>query len=102
MYYDDERSTLSFVAGLALGALIGAGAALLMAPQSGSKTRKQLTRTAEDWSETATDTLESAGERLQDAAEDVRKVADDAKRAAEHAGSKIKTGVKRTRTHLSR
>ena len=49
MYYDDERSTLSFVAGLALGALIGAGAALLLAPQSGSKTRKQLARTAEDW-----------------------------------------------------
>ena len=102
MYYDDERSTLSFVAGLALGALIGAGAALLLAPQSGSKTRKQLARTAEDWTDAATDSLESAGERLQDAAEDVRRVADDAKRAAERAGTKIRSGVKKTRTRLSR
>ena len=102
MYYDDEQNALSFVAGLAIGALIGAGAALLMAPQPGRKTRKQIARTAEDWTDVASDRLESAGERLQDAAEDVRKVADDAKQAAERAGTKIRGGVGRTRKRLSR
>src|SRR5690606_16226999 len=35
MYYDEEWRALSFVAGLTLGMALGAGVALLMAPQSG-------------------------------------------------------------------
>lgn len=35
---------LVFLAGLALGSLAGAGAMLLLAPQSGKKTRKQIRR----------------------------------------------------------
>src|SRR2546430_426984 len=37
-------STLGFVAGLVLGALVGAGVALLVAPDRGSVTRKRLKR----------------------------------------------------------
>jgi gas vesicle protein len=44
MYYDEESSGLSFVAGLLLGAIIGAAAALLSAPRSGRKTRRGLRR----------------------------------------------------------
>lgn len=100
MYYDEERNTLSFVAGLAVGALLGAGAALLFAPQAGQKTRRQLARTAEDLTDAAGDKLETAGERLQEAAEDVRKVAEDARRVAERAGTKVRSGVKKSRKRL--
>jgi len=36
--------TLGFIAGLVLGALVGAGTALLMAPERGSVTRRKLKR----------------------------------------------------------
>ena len=39
-----NRPTVAFTSGLALGVLIGAGVALLLAPQSGSETRRQLAR----------------------------------------------------------
>ncbi|MCH1570150.1 MAG: YtxH domain-containing protein [Longimicrobiales bacterium] len=42
----DERQALSFVSGLVLGAVIGAGVAILAAPQPGRKTRKKLKRAA--------------------------------------------------------
>jgi hypothetical protein len=38
MYYDEESGALNFVAGMLLGAVIGASLALLTAPQSGRKT----------------------------------------------------------------
>jgi gas vesicle protein len=37
-----RSGTLSFMAGLVLGALVGAGVALLMAPERGSVTRRRL------------------------------------------------------------
>ena len=42
----DERQALSFVSGLVLGAVIGAGVAILTAPQPGRKTRKKLRKVA--------------------------------------------------------
>ncbi|MBK9051652.1 MAG: YtxH domain-containing protein [Chloroflexi bacterium] len=52
-----------FLAGLLflptlLGSLIGAGVMLLMAPQSGKKTRKQLWRRGQDMREQTTETIE--------------------------------------------
>ncbi|MBI4421668.1 MAG: YtxH domain-containing protein [Gemmatimonadetes bacterium] len=41
-----RSGTLGFIAGLVLGALVGAGVALLMAPDRGVVTRKRLTRLA--------------------------------------------------------
>lgn len=86
MYYDDDSGTLNFVLGMALGALIGAGVALLVAPEAGSRTRRRLRETAEDWGDTA-------GDRLQDAAGDVRKAADDARKAAVKSGERIAGAV---------
>lgn len=88
MYNEDERAAFSFVAGMALGALLGAGAALLMAPQSGRRTRRHIARTAEDWGETAS-------ERLQDATEEVRRVAEDAIKVAERSGGRLRDTVRR-------
>lgn len=50
---------LMLLTGLLLGSLIGAGVMLLLAPQSGKKTRKQLRRKGRDLREQTTDTIEN-------------------------------------------
>ena len=42
MYYRDESHTAYFLGGMAVGLLLGAGIAMLTAPQSGSRTRRRL------------------------------------------------------------
>ena len=49
---------LLFLAGTLVGSLIGAGVMLLMASQSGKKTRKQLWRRGQDMREQTTETIE--------------------------------------------
>ena len=46
MESDRERTAWSFVAGLVLGGVIGAGVALLTTPQSGRRTRRRIRRSA--------------------------------------------------------
>ena len=53
----------SFAAGIAIGALLGAAVALLLAPASGSVTRKRLGRKLEHAKELAGDELESLSRR---------------------------------------
>ena len=65
MEYDDEARLFNFLAGVVCGALIGAGVALALAPDSGRKTRRRLQRAAGDLRETAAD-------RWEEIAEDVR------------------------------
>ena len=48
MYYEKESGALNFIAGLAIGAILGASVALLTAPQSGKRTRKQIVRVVAD------------------------------------------------------
>jgi gas vesicle protein len=73
----DEHSTqvMNFVSGLVLGAVIGAGVALLTAPESGRRTRKRLRRAAGDVRDTATD-------RWDDLADEVKGRVDDAFKGA--------------------
>ena len=43
MYYEDESGgRLTFAAGLLMGVMLGAGAALLAAPHSGRRTRRRI------------------------------------------------------------
>ncbi len=58
--YDLNRflAGLVFLAGLLLGGLVGAGVMLLLAPQSGKKTRRQIQRKGRDLREQATDAVE--------------------------------------------
>jgi hypothetical protein len=65
MDYDEEQRTFNFVAGLALGLALGAGVALLLAPQSGRRTRRQLVRAVASARDTA-------GDRFGEMADDVR------------------------------
>ncbi|MBI4540633.1 MAG: YtxH domain-containing protein [Gemmatimonadetes bacterium] len=62
---------VNFVTGLVLGAVIGAGAALLFAPQSGRRTRRIIRRRAEELAE-------SAGDRWQELAGGARGKVDEA------------------------
>jgi gas vesicle protein len=55
MYYEEESPIVSFMSGLVVGAAIGAGLALLLAPQSGKRTRRQLARSVEGFRDDATD-----------------------------------------------
>ena len=75
MDYDNDGQVLNFVSGLVLGVAIGAGIALLTAPEKGLKTRRRLRRTASG--------LKSeAGDRWDDLADDVTKKVDEAVRGA--------------------
>jgi gas vesicle protein len=65
MEHEEGPDIVGFVAGLICGAAIGAGIALVLAPDSGKKTRKRIQRAATDLKETAAD-------RWDDVAEDVK------------------------------
>ena len=75
MDYDNDIQMLNFVSGLVLGVVLGAGIALLAAPDKGRKTRRRLRQTANQ--------LKSgAGERWEEVADDVTKRVDEAVRGA--------------------
>ncbi len=70
MEYDDDARAFNFLTGLICGAAIGAGAALLMAPTTGKKARKRLTRGAEDLKDRATDGWEELADDVRDRVDD--------------------------------
>ena len=63
----DRGSGSSFAAGLLLGALVGAGVALLFAPQSGEQTRRLLRRRARKLAADAQDRFDDIKERIREA-----------------------------------
>lgn len=75
MDYDNDGQVLNFVSGVALGVVIGAGIALLTAPNKGVKTRRRLRRRASGL-------RSGAGDRWDEIADDVTKKVDEAVRGA--------------------
>ena len=75
MKYENNEQVFNFVSGLLLGAAIGAGIAMLTAPQSGRRTRKKIRRAAGDLKF-------EAGDRWDELADDVKARVDDAVRSA--------------------
>ena len=55
MLCSDKDRTTSILVALVIGGLVGAGVALLLAPQSGKRTRQQIADLAEDLKDYATD-----------------------------------------------
>src|SRR5258706_13672439 len=85
-----------FAAGVLIGGLAGALGMLLMAPQSGERTRKQLRRKAlalrDQAADNAEEAVEKAEESLDEALERVRKLRKNAKERvdeAQHAGQEM-------------
>ena len=71
----ESRTTLnagSTLMGFALGALVGAGLALLLAPDSGRKTRQRLASTARNWSERAGHTIDQARDTVAELGADAK------------------------------
>lgn len=75
MEYDSDAQVLNFVSGLVLGAVIGAGIALLMAPEPGRRTRRRIQKGAEALGTQATD-------RWDELADDVKERVDQAVKGA--------------------
>jgi len=75
--YDDDGRVFNFAAGLLLGTVIGAGVALLMAPEPGRKTRRRIRRVAGEFADTAQDRWEEVSDevrtRMDDAVDGARK-----------------------------
>jgi gas vesicle protein len=71
MDHEEDTHVTSFLSGLICGAAIGAAVALLMAPDSGRKTRKRIHRAAEDLRETATDRWDEVADDVRDRVEEV-------------------------------
>jgi gas vesicle protein len=59
----ESGAVRTFVAGLLIGALVGAGMALLLAPQSGEETRRLLARRARRLADDARDRCSDARRR---------------------------------------
>jgi gas vesicle protein len=60
----EHGGTKTFTAGLLIGALVGAGVALLFAPQSGQDTRRLIRRKAKRIADDATDRYEDVRHRV--------------------------------------
>ncbi len=75
MEYDHEAQVLNFLSGLVIGAVLGAGIALLTAPEPGKRTRRRIRRAAHQ-------IRDSASDRWEELADDVKGRVDDAMRGA--------------------
>jgi gas vesicle protein len=62
----------SAVLGFVLGAVLGAGIALLLAPRSGKETRQRLADTGRRWGNAARDTVHQALDTANDLKEDAK------------------------------
>ena len=85
---EETSSSRNGIKLFAVGALIGAGVALLFAPQSGKETRKLLVKKAKLLKDKAQDTVESAQEFIKDRTAEVVAVLDSGKEVADQAKHK--------------
>jgi len=67
-----SRGAGSAAVGFVLGAVVGAGIALLLAPATGKETRRRIAESGQDLSDAARDTLGQAGDTVHGLKEDVR------------------------------
>jgi gas vesicle protein len=75
MSENEEKSTvLNFLAGVGIGAIVGAGVALLLAPKSGAETREDvkkvvqdLSKSTEEFRKKSAEAIDSAKTRVQQA-----------------------------------
>lgn len=65
-------STGSTLMGFALGALVGAGLALLLAPASGDRTRERIASAARRWNRNARQTLDQARDTVAELGDDAK------------------------------
>jgi gas vesicle protein len=71
---DNGGDGRSFAAGLLLGALIGAGVALLFAPQTGEDTRRLIRKRARRFARDARDRYDDIRDKVRDARDRAKQV----------------------------
>lgn len=101
MARQDIHDSVTFVVGLSIGALIGTAAALLMAPQSGKRTRRDLSRRAGQWSDSASEHLDGARDRLSDARDEAGRLADRTRKGTSDFARGARRRVEETSDRLS-
>ncbi len=93
---DEGKSVvLNFLAGLGLGALIGAATALLIAPKSGDETRQDI--------KNATDDIKSkAGKVMQDLSDSSEELVKKSKEILESTKEKVQSAVEASKQAMAR
>lgn len=76
---NNSGSGFAFIAGLAVGAAVGAIAGLLFAPETGDETRKKLTEKSKVISEDLYDKFDEFKDTVTDALENVKSKVEDVK-----------------------
>lgn len=104
MARQDIQDSVTFITGLTIGTLIGAASALLLAPQSGKRTRRDLARRAERLSDEASERLSEARAEAGRVAErtrsETRRFAQDARRKVDETGERLSEVVEQGRDKL--
>jgi gas vesicle protein len=85
--------------GFALGAAVGAGLALLLAPASGRRTRQRLASTARRWSESAGNTVDQARDTVSELGTDARSAIKAGQDAFLHDRATRDSRAERRRSH---
>ena len=78
-----HHTTRTFLAGLAIGALVGAGVALLFAPQSGQETRQAVARRAKHLARDARDRYDDVKDKVRRARREKGRAGDDEEASGE-------------------
>jgi len=82
---EDRDVALNLLAGIGIGAIIGAVTALLLAPKPGAETREDLRRTVDDLKEKSEKLIADWSTTMEDQVERSRKVFDEAKSRLQQA-----------------
>jgi gas vesicle protein len=85
----DSGNGGEFFAGLVIGGMVGAGLALLLAPQSGEKTRTQIRNVSVELKERANETLAEAREKAEAITADARRKAEEIMEEARERAEEI-------------
>jgi gas vesicle protein len=92
-HMDREKNAMSIMTAFIVGGLIGAGVALLMAPQSGEDTRQLIKRQAEETRHRAEAAADDLIHQTREKAEDLR---NQGKHMAERGRSTIEEELRRS------
>lgn len=97
---EDRNLALNFLAGLGVGALVGAVAALLLAPKSGSETRQDIKSAAEDLKEKADKAMHELSESSEELVQKSKDILEQTKAKVQQAIDAGKHAVARRHEEL--